>query len=117
MTTKLDRSKPYQQSLGHKYVHFLQNGRCYNQVGEEIDSNGKLVTAKPAPVAVEPEPQSELGPANSRLALLVEAIGKLTEDQFTTGGMPKVEELEKIVGFDITAKDRDNAFTLFKGAN
>ena len=48
------------------------------------------------------------------IELIVEAIGELDpEDGFTESGVPRVNALEEIVGFDITAEDRDEAWELY----
>lgn len=57
-----------------------------------------------------------------RLESLVDAIASIVEkndaeNDFTAGGMPKVEAVEKVVGFDIAAQERDEAWTLFMDRN
>lgn len=44
------------------------------------------------------------------LVALVEAIAQLTEDDFTGSGKPKVDVLEKLIGKEINAADRDAAW-------
>lgn len=48
---------------------------------------------------------------------IIEAIGMLKEgkkEHWTQGGKPEVKALEEILGHDITAKERDEAFDKFQ---
>jgi hypothetical protein len=46
--------------------------------------------------------------------LIFEAIKKLEKEDFTKGGVPKISAIQAIVGFDIDALARDDAFEFYK---
>ena len=63
-------------------------------------------------VVLEPETA-----AQDRKARIIAAIGELDPDNpehFTKGGKPEVKALEAILGFDITAAERDAAWAAFQ---
>lgn len=47
---------------------------------------------------------------------IVEAIGLVGEEDFTQGGVPKADALEKLLGQPVSAADRDTAWKLFLAA-
>jgi len=57
-------------------------------------------------------PAGAVKAGQNRVALIVEAIGKLTKgntEHYTQDGRPKVEAIEKILGIGVTAAERDEA--------
>jgi len=52
-------------------------------------------------------------------SLIIEAIKELKSEndlaKFTAQGLPRMEEIEKILGFDITNEDREKALEELKG--
>lgn len=56
-----------------------------------------------------------VGKQVKRVANIVDAIDKLDpETDFTGSGLPEVKALEGVLGYDITAKERDDAWTLYQ---
>ena len=48
---------------------------------------------------------------------IVKAIRELGPDDFTTTGKPKVEAIEDVLGHQISAKDRNDAYKVWKAAD
>lgn len=74
------------------------------------------------PVETQPEETEPLDMTNvseqERLSLIVEAIGKLVEMEdnkkhFSRNGLPKVQAIEMICDFDISALERTDAWEMF----
>ena len=55
---KLDRSKPYGESLGHAHIKFIQGDKFFSEQGEEIDETGKKVKGPGRPPKEEDTPAS-----------------------------------------------------------
>lgn len=54
---------------------------------------------------------------SERIDKIVEGIGGLSEEDYTSGGLPKVEPLEAITGIaGITAKERDEAWEIYQAS-
>jgi hypothetical protein len=53
MARKLDRTRHYDQSYGETNLRFYQDKRWFNNLGEEVDLNGRVI---PDPVAASPVP-------------------------------------------------------------
>lgn len=65
----------------------------------------------------EPEPAAPTDP-DERLAAIKEAIGQLdpeNPEHFTKGGDPKVEAIEAILGYNISAGERDEVWESLQG--
>jgi len=110
----LDRTRHYGTSLGHIHVRFLQDGKLFNEQGEEIDEKGNRLdrgtVLSPAKTVVPVEAPTD------KLQQIVDAIGLLDEsnkNHFTGQGIPRVEALTEILGFEVTAADRNAAWERF----
>lgn len=57
-------------------------------------------------------PSKQEDDVEERLQKIVAAIKQLKPEDFTQAGPPKVEAIEKILGFDINAAERDEAWSL-----
>lgn len=71
----------------------------------------ETVTAPSAPETKKPKGKKEL------IAAIGDAAGKLdpkNEDHFTTSGKPSTHALEKQLGYDISAAERDEAWAAVK---
>jgi hypothetical protein len=53
MARKLDRTRHYDQSYGETNLRFYQDKRWFNNLGEEVDLDGRVI---PDPVAASPVP-------------------------------------------------------------
>lgn len=52
----------------------------------------------------------------ARVQNVVDAIGSLTDDQYTDGGVPELNALREATGYtDLTAKERNDAFAIYQG--
>lgn len=62
------------------------------------------------------EDAEEDADGTSRQALLADAVGELSGDDFTSSGKPKVSSLERVTGLEgITAAERDKAIASRQG--
>jgi hypothetical protein len=61
----------------------------------------------PAPPSL---PSPEAMEQTRRASALLAAIDSLESGEFTTGGLPKLEALRTLTGFDITTAERDAAW-------
>lgn len=61
------------------------------------------------------EPEADVEPDDDRAAQIRAAIEQLEDDApeeaFTAAGVPKVDAIEEIVGYDITAQERDDVWS------
>lgn len=64
-------------------------------------------------IAAEIEAETE----SDTLELIVEAIAELGEDDYTTTGLPEVKSIERVLGVDITAAQRGQAWKLYQERN
>lgn len=73
-------------------------------------------SSSPSSINVEPDPARSTKPTGDKLiAAIAIAIGDLDpEEDYTKGGDPNVRSLEKILGYDISAEDRNAAFALYQ---
>ena len=64
----------------------------------------------------EVSPENAVLGADNRMEAIVEAIGLLVEsgdkNHFASNGMPKVQAIQEVTDFDITAKERDEAWEM-----
>lgn len=82
---------------------------------EYVDTPGPEVTeSEPDPEAIEPEPEViEPEPVSNTEAIIVaiqELLDTMQVDAFGITGVPHVRAIEKILGFDITPSERDQAW-------
>jgi len=56
-------------------------------------------------------------PPQDKPAKIIAAIGALQADSFGANGAPNVKVLEKVLGFQITARERDRAWKVLEAVN
>lgn len=67
------------------------------------------------------EPEEDTAPEKSREDLIYDAVAKIIEggvkDNLTSNGSPRVEVLEEMLGFNISASERTTAFEQYQENN
>jgi len=79
-------------------------------VGKQPQINKSV--AEPAPLAVEMDEVSEEDRAMEIAAAIEQLMNKGDDKAFSKNGEPRVRSIEKILGYDITSKQRDTAWAV-----
>lgn len=82
----MDRSKPYQTSLGHPHIAYIQDGKLYNGQFKEIDENGNPPNSAPVTNA---DPRKEV-------ILNLQAKGIQFDARTTTKNLTKLLETSSV---------------------
>ena len=63
----LDKSKGYGLSVGHPIIAYLQDGKCFNAKGAEVNSDGSSIEPPNKPILSMPMPKKR-GPKPKHVA-------------------------------------------------
>lgn len=100
-----------QNGLGLPGVGHVPHGEHELDLSAEVleelkQAEGVTIAAEAQASAARPETEEELLAA---IRAAVETLDRNNPDLWTSGGKPKVEAVEAVLGYGITAADRDRA--------